>query len=38
MTKRKNKRFQVILAWLFVGLPLIWGVLQTLEKSLALFQ
>jgi len=28
---------QVILAWLFVGLPLIWGVSQTIIKSLTLF-
>ena len=26
------------LAWLGVGLPLLWGVLQTLEKTLALFK
>ncbi len=24
-------------AWLLVGLPLLWGVLQTAQKSLALF-
>lgn len=28
---------QVLLAWLFVGLPLIWGISQTIMKSLALF-
>jgi hypothetical protein len=27
----------LILAWLFVGLPLAWGVVQTLIKSMALF-
>lgn len=26
------------LAWLLVGIPLLWGVYQTLIKSLALFQ
>jgi hypothetical protein len=26
------------LAWLGVGLPLAWGVLETLRKALALFQ
>ncbi len=26
------------LAWLGVGLPLAWGVLETLSKALALFQ
>ena len=25
------------IAWLFVGIPLLWGVIQTLIKSLALF-
>jgi len=28
----------LLLAWLFVGIPLIWGVTQTLIKSLALFR
>jgi hypothetical protein len=27
----------VALAWLFVSAPLLWGVLQTLKKSAALF-
>ncbi len=27
----------LIFAWLFVGLPLAWGVTQTIIKSLALF-
>jgi hypothetical protein len=27
----------VALAWLFVGIPLAWGVSQTFLKSLALF-
>jgi len=27
----------VALAWLFVGIPLLWGVSQTFIKSLALF-
>lgn len=29
---------KIILAWLFVGLPLAWGVLQTVYKSMALFR
>lgn len=29
---------QLILAWGFVGIPLIWGVLQTLRNALKLFQ
>lgn len=28
----------VILAWLFVGVPLAWGVSQTFIKALALFK
>jgi hypothetical protein len=28
----------VVLAWLFVGLPLAWGVSQTFIKALALFK
>lgn len=28
----------VIAAWLFVGVPLAWGVYQTFIKSLTLFQ
>ena len=27
-----------VLAWLFVGLPLAWGVSQTFIKALALFK
>ena len=28
----------LFVAWLFVGVPLIWGVSQTFIKALALFQ
>jgi hypothetical protein len=28
----------VIVAWLLVGLPLLWGVTQTFSKALALFR
>jgi hypothetical protein len=28
----------VILAWLYVGIPLAWGVSQTFIKALALFK
>jgi hypothetical protein len=27
----------LILAWMVVGLPLLWGVAQTFKKTLALF-
>jgi hypothetical protein len=30
--------FMLVLSWAGVGLPLAWGVLQTLEKALALFK
>jgi hypothetical protein len=29
---------QVVLAWGFVGIPLTWGVLQTLVNAMKLFQ
>jgi hypothetical protein len=28
----------VVLAWLLVTVPLLWGVLQTIKKASALFQ
>jgi hypothetical protein len=28
----------VVLAWLAVGVPLLWGVFETLKKALALFR
>lgn len=28
----------LILAWSFVGIPLVWGVLETLRNALKLFQ
>jgi hypothetical protein len=29
---------QLTLAWLFVGIPLAWGVVQTLMNAMKLFQ
>jgi hypothetical protein len=29
---------RLIIAWSFVGIPLIWGVAQVVTRSLALFQ
>jgi hypothetical protein len=29
---------QLTLAWLFVGIPLTWGVVQTIINSMKLFQ
>jgi hypothetical protein len=37
-SKQNTNRIKVFLAWLFVGIPLLWGVSQTLLKSMALFQ
>jgi hypothetical protein len=28
----------LVLAWLAVGLPLLWGVAQTISKAMALFR
>jgi hypothetical protein len=32
-----SSRGLLIFSWLFVGIPLAWGVAQTLIKSMALF-
>jgi hypothetical protein len=29
---------KLILAWAFVGLPLMWGVLQTVDNAIKLFK
>jgi hypothetical protein len=29
---------ELALAWIFVGIPLAWGVLQTLSNAMALFK
>jgi hypothetical protein len=36
-TDAKTSTAQLALAWLIVGIPLCWGVLETFKKSLALF-
>jgi len=28
----------LVFAWLWAGIPLVWGITQTLQKALALFQ
>ncbi len=33
-----SMKLKVILAWGFVGIPLTWGVLQTLANAMKLFQ
>ncbi len=37
-TPSSTRTVYLILAWSFVGIPLIWGVLQTLRNALKLFQ
>ena len=37
-TPNKDYTVQVVLAWLLVGIPLIWGVWKTLLNALQLFQ
>lgn len=37
MSVKQNLNTQVIFYWLFVIIPLFWGILKTVEKSLALF-
>jgi hypothetical protein len=42
MTMADNRNgtttLQLVLAWGFVGIPLVWGVLQTLSNAMKLFQ
>ncbi len=38
MADVKTKPIRLILAWLVVAIPLGWGVVQTLAKSLPLFR
>lgn len=33
-----RSRIALVLAWLWVGLPLAWGIFQSLLKTRALFQ
>jgi hypothetical protein len=37
-SQQKTNYFFMALAWLWAGLPLAWGVTQTLHKAAALFQ
>jgi hypothetical protein len=36
-SSQSNSAIKLALAWLAVGVPLLWGVVQTLKKALALF-
>jgi hypothetical protein len=33
-----SNKLVLLLAWLAVGLPLLWGVAQTIKKALVLFR
>lgn len=37
MHANRSSKTAVVLAWLFVSIPLIWGISQTIIKSMALF-
>ena len=34
---KSNDTLKLALAWLAVGIPLAWGVVETLKKAMALF-
>ena len=36
MTNERNDTVKLALAWLAVGVPLAWGVVETLKKAMAL--
>lgn len=38
VTEHRTPRTMLVVAWLIVGLPAIWGVSQTCLKSLDLFR
>jgi hypothetical protein len=33
-----NQGLKLVLAWAFVGIPLIWGVVETVQNAMKLFQ
>ena len=35
---RQGYGLKLVLAWTLVGIPLIWGVLKTLQNAMTLFQ
>lgn len=38
MNETRSSPVAVAVAWLIVGAPLLWGVWETVKKSMALFQ
>jgi len=37
-TSHSSNGIKLVLAWLAVGVPLLWGVVETLKKAMALFR
>ncbi len=37
-TAAANNPVKLVLAWLLVGIPLLWGVIKTIQNALTLFQ
>ncbi|HVJ40279.1 MAG TPA: hypothetical protein VM639_02230 [Dongiaceae bacterium] len=37
-SENRNYTVQLVLTWLLVGIPLIWGVLKTVQNAWNLFQ
>ena len=35
--EKKTSKATLALAWLAVGIPLVWGVVETLQKAIKLF-
>jgi hypothetical protein len=35
---KQNPSLALILSWVIVGIPLVWGITQTFYKALALFK
>ena len=38
MNEPRSSPVRIAIAWLIVGVPLLWGVWETVKKSMALFQ
>jgi len=36
--EQKSTSLLLVVSWLWVGLPLLWGVEETIKKALALFR
>jgi len=38
MTEKRTPPLLILLAWAIVGIPLLWGVIRTLDNAAKLFQ